>query len=52
MLNENDEAIPGLYAAGEVAFTGLIGDDYPSCGMAIAAANFYGRKAAESALAD
>ena len=52
VLNENDEVIPGLYAAGEVAFTGLIGDDYPSCGMAIAAANFYGRKAAESALAD
>jgi len=49
VLDANNEPINGLYAAGEVAFTGLIGDDYPSCGMAIGAATFYGRMAGATA---
>ena len=43
VLDENNEAIPGLYAAGEVAFTGLFGDEYPSCGLAIGSSVRYGR---------
>ncbi|MDO5299798.1 MAG: FAD-dependent oxidoreductase [Clostridia bacterium] len=51
VLDENDEPIPGLYAAGEVAFTGLFDSEYPCCGMAIGSAVYYGRVAAENAVA-
>ena len=51
VLDENNKAIPGLYAAGEVAFTGLFGDEYPSCGLAIGASVRYGRIAGINAAA-
>lgn len=51
VLDENNQPIPGLYAAGEVAFSGLIGEDYPSCGTAIGVAAYYGRVAANTATA-
>ena len=51
VMNVDDQPITGLYAAGEVAFSGLIGDDYPSCGMAIGSAVYYGRIAAANAVA-
>ena len=50
VLDTNDQPIPGLYAAGEVAFTGLFDAEYPCCGMAIGSAVYYGRVAAESAI--
>ena len=49
VLDENDQTISGLYAAGEVAFTGLCGEEYPSCGLAVGTATFYGRVAGENA---
>lgn len=52
VLDANNNPIEGLYAAGEVAFTGLIGDNYPSCGMAIGAGTFYGRIAGATAVAE
>ncbi len=52
VLDVNDQPIPGLYAAGEVAFTGLFDAEYPCCGMAIGSAIFYGRTAAQNAVAD
>lgn len=51
VLDENNSPIPGLYAAGEVAFTGLFGDEYPSCGLAIGASIRYGRIAGVNAAA-
>lgn len=51
VLDENNDPIPGLYAAGEVAFTGLFGDEYPSCGLAIGASVRYGRIAGINAAA-
>ena len=51
VLDDNNEPIPGLYAAGEVAFTGLFGDEYPSCGLAIGASVRYGRIAGINAAA-
>ena len=50
VLDTNNQPIPGLYAAGEVAFTGLFDAEYPCCGMAIGSAVYYGRIAAESAV--
>lgn len=50
VLDNNNNVIPGLYAAGEVAFTGLFATEYPCCGMAIGSAIFYGRTAAQTAL--
>lgn len=50
VLNTDGELIPGLYAAGEVAFTGLFATEYPCCGMAIGSAVFFGRTAAASAI--
>ena len=45
VLDTNNAPIQGLYAAGEVAFTGLFGDEYPCCGMAIGGAVYFGRVA-------
>lgn len=50
VLDTSNQPIPGLYAAGEVAFTGLFDAEYPCCGMAIGSAVYYGRVAAESAV--
>ena len=50
VLDTNNQPIPGLYAAGEVDFTGLVDAEYPCCGMAIGSAVYYGRIAAESAV--
>lgn len=49
VLDTEGNVIPGLYAAGEVALTGLFGDEYPSCGLAIGAGLRYGRIAGENA---
>lgn len=51
VLDNSNNPIPGLYAAGEVAFTGLFGDEYPSCGLAIGASVRYGRIAGVNAAA-
>ena len=51
VLDANDQPISGLYAAGEVAFTGLFDAEYPCCGMAIGSAVYYGRVAAANAVA-
>lgn len=50
VLDTNDSPIPGLYAAGEVAFTGLFDAEYPCCGMAIGSAVYYGRVAGVNAI--
>ena len=49
VLDTQDQPIKGLYAAGEVAFTGLFGDEYPCCGMAIGSAVYFGRVAGKLA---
>ncbi len=49
VLDTNDRPIAGLYAAGEVAFTGLCGREYPSCGLAVGTAAFFGKVAGETA---
>lgn len=51
VLDGNNQPIAGLYAAGEVAFTGLFDAEYPCCGMAIGSAVYYGRVAAQNAVA-
>ena len=51
VLDTSDKPISGLYAAGEVAFTGLFDAEYPCCGMAIGSAVYYGRVAAANAVA-
>lgn len=51
VLDTQDQVIPGLYAAGEVAFTGLFADEYPCCGMAIGSAVYFGRIAGAEAAA-
>lgn len=43
VLDAENNPIKGLYAAGEVAFTGLFGTEYPCCGMAIGSAVRFGR---------
>ncbi len=50
VLDTNDQPIPGLYAAGEVAFGGLFSDEYPCCGMAIGSAVYFGRVAVDTIL--
>lgn len=49
VLDTQNQPIAGLYAAGEVAFTGLFDAEYPCCGMAIGSAVYYGRAAAQAA---
>ncbi len=51
VLDNENNPIPGLYAAGEVAFTGLFGDEYPSCGLAIGSSVRFGRIAGTNAAA-
>lgn len=51
VLDTQNQPIAGLYAAGEVAFTGLFDAEYPCCGMAIGSAVYYGRAAAQTAVA-
>ena len=43
VLDNNGDPIPGLFAAGEVAGTGMYGTEYPTCGTSIGSALFYGR---------
>ena len=43
VLDTEGRPIPGLYAAGEVADTGMFGTEYPTCGTSIGGALFYGR---------
>lgn len=52
VLDTEDNPIKGLYAAGEVAFTGLFGTEYPCCGMAIGSAVYFGRIAGTNAAAE
>ncbi len=52
VLDVNDEPIENLYAAGEVAFTGLFGTEYPCCGMAIGSSVYFGRIAGANAAAE
>lgn len=49
VLDANNQPIAGLFAAGEVAFTGLFGTEYPCCGMAIGGAVRFGRIAGQLA---
>ncbi|MBR5289910.1 MAG: FAD-dependent oxidoreductase [Erysipelotrichaceae bacterium] len=49
VLDTNGNPIEGLYAAGETAFPGLFGTEYPCCGMAISGGAYYGLVAGEHA---
>lgn len=49
VLDEEGNVIKGLYAAGETAFPGLFGTEYPGCGAAIGYAVYFGRAAGENA---
>lgn len=51
VLDANNQPIKGLYAAGETAFPGLFGTEYPCCGMAISGGAYYGRVAGANAAA-
>lgn len=51
VVNADEEAIPGLYAAGEVANGELFPKLYPSSGMALGEAVLFGREAGRSAAA-
>lgn len=52
VLDENNNPIKGLYAAGETAFEGLFGTEYPGCGVAISAGSYYGRVAGSNAASE
>lgn len=52
VLNDHNEVIPGLYAAGEVALTGQFALLYPSCGLAIGNSIHMALNAAEAACHD
>ena len=47
VVDANGNPIDGLYAAGETAFPGLFGTEYPGCGMAISGGVYYGLVAGE-----
>ena len=49
VLDADGKAIDGLYAAGEVAGTGMYGTQYPTCGTSIGSALFFGRIAGRMA---
>ena len=49
-LQPDGSIIPHLYAAGEVAGTGMYGTQYPTCGTSIGGALFYGRIAGRVAM--
>lgn len=49
VLNGDNQPIKNLYAAGEVAFPGIFGTEYPGCGLAISSGAYYGRVAGELA---
>lgn len=51
VINNAGEIIPGLYAAGEAAFCGLVGSEYPVCGTAIGMSFYFGQVAGENAAA-
>lgn len=52
VLDANNAPIKGLYAAGETAFPGLFGTEYPGCGVTISAGSFYGRVAGQNAASE
>ena len=49
VLDKEGNVIGGLYAAGETAFVGIFGSEYPSCGVAIGSSVHYGRLAGQNA---
>ncbi|EEF66806.1 FAD binding domain protein [Holdemania filiformis DSM 12042] len=49
VLNQENQVISGLYAAGEVALTGVFANVYPSCGLAIGNSIHMARNAAAAA---
>lgn len=49
VMRADGSVIPRLYAAGEVAGTGMYGTQYPTCGTSIGGALFYGRIAGRAA---
>ena len=49
VLDKEGNVISGLYAAGETAFVGIFGSEYPSCGVAIGSSVHYGRLAGQNA---
>ncbi|MFR5601184.1 MAG: FAD-dependent oxidoreductase [Lachnospiraceae bacterium] len=49
VLDADNQPIANLYAAGETAFPGLFGTEYPGCGMAISGGAYYGRVAGKLA---
>jgi len=52
VIDNSDAVVPGLYAAGEAAFCGLIGENgYPMCGYAVGTACYFGRVAGINAAA-
>ncbi|MFV0550665.1 MAG: FAD-dependent oxidoreductase [Anaerorhabdus sp.] len=49
VLDSNNQPIANLYAAGETAFPGLFGTEYPGCGVAISGSVYFGLVAGENA---
>ena len=49
VLDKDDRPIPGLFATGETAPTGIYGTIYPGCGTSIGSAILWGRVAADMA---
>ena len=52
VLDTDGNVIQGLYAAGETAFVGIFGSEYPSCGVAIGSSVHYGKLAGQNAAAE
>ena len=50
VIRPRRSVIPRLYAAGEVAGTGMYGTQYPTCGTSIGSALFYGRIAGRAVM--
>ncbi|HIT29274.1 MAG TPA: FAD-dependent oxidoreductase [Candidatus Scatomorpha stercoravium] len=50
VIRPDGSVIPRLYAAGEVAGTGMYGTQYPTCGTSIGSALFYGRIAGRAVM--